>query len=105
MFHVDEANNVIAYGRWSRDDKQDAVVVIINLSHVTHDDYALGFPAPGPWRVVLNTDAGVYSSGFAGRGPAAIVAEPEPRHPLAATARLQLPGYTALLLARASQER
>jgi 1,4-alpha-glucan branching enzyme len=100
VFHVDEANNVVAYERWSSDDEQDAVIVIVNLSHVTHDGYALGFPAPGEWRVFLNTDARCYSPGFDGRGPAGVVAVAEPRHPMAATARLQLPGYTALLLTR-----
>jgi hypothetical protein len=30
----------------------------------------------------------------------AVEAVPEPRHPMAATVRIQLPGYTALLLAR-----
>ena len=42
VFHVDEANKVIAFQRWSRDDEQDAVVIVVNLSHCTHDHYAMG---------------------------------------------------------------
>jgi 1,4-alpha-glucan branching enzyme len=100
VFHLDDANNVVAFQRWSRDDEQDAVVVVVNLSHCTHDRYAMGFPAPGRWRVVLNTDATCYSPGFAGRRPVEVLATGEARHPLPATVCLQIPAYTALLFVR-----
>jgi 1,4-alpha-glucan branching enzyme len=100
VFHIDDANNVVAFQRWSGDDEQDAVVVVVNLSHCTHDHYAMGFPAPGRWRIMLNTDATCYSPGFAGRGPVEVIATDEARHPLPATVCLQIPAYTALLLIR-----
>ena len=100
VFHVNDADNVVAFQRWSRDDEQDTVVVIVNLSHCTHDHYAMGFPAAGRWKVILNTDATCYSPGFAGRGPVEVLATDEARHPLPATVCLQIPAYTALLFIR-----
>jgi len=100
VFHVDDANNVVAFARWSREDEQDAVVVVVNLSHVQHEQYALGLPSAGTWQVFLNTDAAVYSSLFAGGGPMAVEASGEPHPPMPASARFVLPPYSALLLAR-----
>ena len=100
MFHVDDANNVIAFQRWAGEDEQDAVVVVVNLFHRTHDAYAMGFPSAGRWRVILNTDATCYSQAFTGQGPMEVIATDEPRHPMPATVCLQIPAYSALLLAR-----
>lgn len=63
-FHQNQADNVIAYHRWHQGGPGDDVVVVVNLSHLAHENYKLGFPSPGTWRLRLNSDWIGYSSGF-----------------------------------------
>ena len=63
-FHENQADNVLAYHRWHQGGPGDDVVVVVNLSHVAHENYQLGFPSPGTWRLRLNSDWIGYSLAF-----------------------------------------
>ncbi len=63
-FHQNQSDNVLAYHRWHQGGAGDDVVVVINLSHLPHVNYQLGFPAPGRWRLRLNSDWLGYSRAF-----------------------------------------
>ena len=63
-FHQNQADNVIAYHRWHQGGPGDDVVVVVNLSHLAHENYQLGFPSPGTWRLRLNSDWKGYSRAF-----------------------------------------
>jgi len=64
-FHQNQADNVIAYHRWHQGGAGDDVVVVVNLSHLAHENYQLGFPSAGLWRLRLNSDWIGYSRAFA----------------------------------------
>ena len=87
-FHQNQADNVIAYHRWHQGGPGDDVVVVVNLSHLAHENYKLGFPSPGTWRLRLNSDWNGYSRGFGNQACSDVVAgtEPcdEPKNPNAA---------------------
>ena len=51
IFHQNQADNMIAYHRWHQRGPGDDVVVVVNFSHVSHENYNLGFPSPGTWRL------------------------------------------------------
>jgi 1,4-alpha-glucan branching enzyme len=57
VFRIDEYNRVLAFRRWVPGVGRD-VVVIISLREETFYDhsYVLGFPLPGPWHEVFNSD-------------------------------------------------
>ena len=40
------------------------MVVVVNLSATQWDDYRIGMPARGLWKLELNSDAKVYGDGF-----------------------------------------
>lgn len=86
-FHENQAENVLAYHRWHQRGPGDDVIVIVNLSHMPHTNYRLGFPAPGPWRLRLNSDWNGYSRGFGNHAStdveAGVVAHDGPRNPSA----------------------
>lgn len=67
-FHQNQADNVLAFHRWHQGGAGDDVVVVVNLSHSARENYRLGFPATGVWRLRLNTDWNGYSPGFANQG-------------------------------------
>lgn len=64
-FHQNQSDKIIAYHRWHQGGPGDDVVVVVNLSHNAHENYQLGFPAPGIWRLRMNSDWNGYSIGFA----------------------------------------
>ena len=70
---------MIAYHRWHQGGPGDDVVVVVNLSHVAHENYKLGFPSPGTWRLRLNSDWKGYSRAFGNQACSDVVAETEPR--------------------------
>ena len=76
-FHQNQADNVIAYHRWHQGGPGDDVVVVVNLSHLAHENYKLGFPSPGTWRLRLNSDWNGYSRAFGNQACADVVAGAE----------------------------
>jgi len=64
VYHVNEADNVIAFQRWLDHGAGDDVVVVVNLSTETYTDYRIGMPHGGLWKLRFNSDARLYSSLF-----------------------------------------
>ena len=84
----DDAANVVAFARLSRDGGR-IVVCACNLSPVPRAGYRLGLPRGGAWRELLNTDAARY--GGSGAANAAVTAEDAPWHDQPFSAPVLLP--------------
>ncbi len=90
-FHVHNQNRVIAFHRWLDGTGHD-VVVVATLAESTWYNYGIGFPFPGPWREVFNSD--VYDNWInpivAGNG-GGINATGPPLHGFQASANIVIP--------------
>jgi 1,4-alpha-glucan branching enzyme len=64
ILHTDWDNHVLAYHRWMDGGAGDDVIVIINFSNQTFEDYKLHFPLPGMWQVRFNSSWKGYSPDF-----------------------------------------
>jgi 1,4-alpha-glucan branching enzyme len=64
VFHVNDADKLVAYHRWRDGGPGDDVVVVANFADRTYPAYRIGFPRGGAWRVRLNSDARVYDGSF-----------------------------------------
>lgn len=100
VFHVHEGNRVIAYHRWIEGVGQD-VVIVASLNEESFDAYELGFPLPGRWNEVFNSDAYDFwpnprAVGNGGR----IEAQGGPLHGLPHGARIVLPANGLLVFVR-----
>jgi 1,4-alpha-glucan branching enzyme len=102
VFHIDEFNRVLAFHRWVPDVGRNVVVVISLRKETFYDHrYALGFPLPGHWHEVFNSD--VYDNfcnpwvqgNFGG-----ISADGAPMHNLPHSAGITIPANSVLVLAR-----
>ena len=92
----DRQQSVISFIRRARDGA-DFVVVVCNFTPVPRHGYRIGVPAPGPYRELLNSDAGVYGgSGLGNRGR--VVAENVPCHGRPHSLGLELPPLGAVVL-------
>lgn len=54
-YHLDDSNRVLAFHRWVPGEGRD-IVIVMSLSESTLNDYSLGFPAPGLWHEIFNSD-------------------------------------------------
>ena len=90
----DAENTVLAY---RRSDGDATLLVVLNLTPVPREDYRVGAPAAGRWRIRLASDDPRYG----GSGwwlPPAFESEPVPAHGHAQSLRLRLPPLCALVL-------
>ncbi|MGA7240350.1 MAG: alpha amylase C-terminal domain-containing protein [Bryobacteraceae bacterium] len=62
--HVNNTDKVIAFHRWDQGGPGDDVVVLINMANQSYDNYKIGMPRSGMWRVRFNSDWNGYSSDF-----------------------------------------
>jgi 1,4-alpha-glucan branching enzyme len=61
VFQANPATKVLAYHRWNQGGEEDDVIIVANFSGQTYQQYVIGFPYAGTWRVCLNSDAPIYS--------------------------------------------
>jgi 1,4-alpha-glucan branching enzyme len=105
VFHVHNANRVIAFHRWLPDVGRD-VVVVATLSESTWWSYRLGFPGAGRWLEVFNSDAydNFVNPRVAGNARA-IDALGLPAHDMPASAEIVIPANGLLAFARDREDR
>jgi 1,4-alpha-glucan branching enzyme len=101
VFHVNDADKVIAYHRWDRGGPGDDVVVLANFANRSYTSYRLGFPRPGFWRVRLNSDWEGYGNGDYANTPSFdTLAVPSPADGMPCSAELGIGPYTAVILSQ-----
>lgn len=64
VHHVNNADKVIGFHRWESGGTGDDALIVANFSNRSYDNYTLGFPRPGFWRVRFNSDWQGYSADF-----------------------------------------
>ena len=62
--HLDDEANLLAFHRWADGGPGDSTVVVVNLANAALEDYRIGMPSAGLWRLELNSDARIYSDDF-----------------------------------------
>lgn len=102
VFHVHEQNRVIALQRWAEGIGQD-VVIVASLAEDTYygKSYRIGFPAPGHWEEIFNSD--VYENYFnhdAQGNYGGIDTDPQPLHGFAQSAGITIPANGVVMFAR-----
>jgi 1,4-alpha-glucan branching enzyme len=99
-FYVSDVDRVLAFHRWVEGSGDD-VIVVASLAETTRQGYRLGFPAPGFWKEIFNTD--VYdhwvNPWVAGNG-GGITASGAPMHGFAASAAIVIPANAVIVFAR-----
>jgi 1,4-alpha-glucan branching enzyme len=91
----DRANSVFAFER--RAEGHPPVVAISNMTPVPRHGYRIGVPEGGPWREILNTDAGIYGGSNVGNG-GLVHADDIASHGRSRSLSLTLPPLATLIL-------
>jgi 1,4-alpha-glucan branching enzyme len=99
-FYVSDTDRVLAYHRWI-DGAGDDVIVVATFAEATWWQYTLGFPFPGRWTEIFNSD--VYDNWVnpwvAGNG-GGIAADGGPLHGFIASAPIVIPANGVVIFAR-----
>ncbi|MGH7491323.1 MAG: alpha-amylase family glycosyl hydrolase [bacterium] len=64
VHHVNNTDKVIAFHRWKEGGAEDDVIVVANMANQAYDNYNLGFPEGGLWKVRFNSDWIGYDAEF-----------------------------------------
>jgi 1,4-alpha-glucan branching enzyme len=100
IYHVNDADNVLAFQRWDQHGPSDDVVVVFNFSNALRENYEIGMPATGLWKLRLNSDATIYSSDFQGFFSGDVEAIGDPKDGLDARANLSIGPYSMLVFSQ-----
>jgi 1,4-alpha-glucan branching enzyme len=93
----DADHSVLAFLRWSADGRQ-VVACIANFTPVPREDYRVGLPWAGEWRVLLDTNATFFGGTGHGGTRAVWAGEEEPHQDQPASAFLTLPPLAVVWL-------
>jgi 1,4-alpha-glucan branching enzyme len=102
VYHVNDANRVIAFHRWIPDVGLD-VVVVASLGETTFHDhgYELGLPHRGHWQEVFNSDLyDHFPNPWAQGNPGGIDGGGPPMHGMPGSSGITLPANGVIVLAR-----
>jgi 1,4-alpha-glucan branching enzyme len=100
IYHVNEADNVLAFQRWDQHGPGDDVVVVLNFSNAARQDYEIGMPTTGLWKLRLNSDATIYSNDFQGFFSSDTAAYEDGRDGLDAHAAISIGPYSLLVFSQ-----
>ena len=97
VYHLNDAQKVLAFHRWDQGGPADDVVVIANFSNNALDEYTIGFPANGHWTLRFNSDWHGYSELFKGHPSSDINTIESSRDALPFQASLSIAPYSVLI--------
>ena len=100
VFHLHDERKVIAFHRWDKGGPADDVVVVANFFHEPQNDYTIGFPAAGTWKLRFNSDWQGYGDDFTGDPSSDVVAEPGEYDGFPFNAALSMGPYSVLIFSQ-----
>ncbi|HYR07403.1 MAG TPA: alpha-amylase family glycosyl hydrolase [Longimicrobium sp.] len=100
VHHVNDADKVVAFHRWRDGGPGDDVIVIANFANRAHDEYRVGVPRDGEWKVRFNGDWNGYSPDFGSHHSWHAEAEDIPWDGMPFSIGVGLGPYTALILSQ-----
>jgi 1,4-alpha-glucan branching enzyme len=100
VYHLHDERKVIAFHRWNTGGPADDVVVIANFLREPQENYVVGFPAPGLWKLRFNSDWQGYSDDFQGHPSNDVISEPGQVDGLPYHAALSIGPYSVLIFSQ-----
>jgi 1,4-alpha-glucan branching enzyme len=100
VHHVNDADKVVAFHRWRDGGPGDDVIVIANFANRAYDEYRVGVPRDGEWKVRFNGDWNGYSPDFGSHPSWHAEAQDIPWDGMPFSIGIGLGPYTALILSQ-----
>lgn len=97
VFHFNQEQKMLAFQRWDQHGKGDDVVVVANFANELKEDYLVGFPAEGLWKLRFNSDASIYSDSFANTNSSNVQAQAGEKDGLSHHGSINIGPYSVLI--------
>jgi 1,4-alpha-glucan branching enzyme len=98
VHHVNHNDKVIAFHRWDQGGPGDHTMVVVNFRDQAWEEYDIGFPHDGTWKVRLNGDSKSYDPEFGDFLCPDVTVEPGEYDGQPYRGRLRLAPYGVLIL-------
>lgn len=98
--HVNHGDKVIAFHRWDVGGSGDDVIVVMNFANRAWNDYRVGVPREGWWRVRFNSDSVLYSPDFANHPAFDTHSEQIGADGMGRSIRMSIGPYTCVILSQ-----
>ena len=103
VFHVNNNDKMIGFHRWDQGGIGDDVVVVANFANITWEDYRIGLPLPGEWKLHFNSDASEYDPEFEDAPGWNVTAEEIPYDGLNYSAIVPIGPYSVLIYSQGDE--
>jgi 1,4-alpha-glucan branching enzyme len=100
IHHVNSADKLIGYRRWTVGGPLDETVILLNFANRAFDRYTIGVPRSGLWRVRLNSDWSGYDATFGNQLSLDSLAGEMPYDGLPFSIQVGIGTYTALIMSQ-----
>ncbi|MCP4759918.1 MAG: 1,4-alpha-glucan branching protein [Planctomycetes bacterium] len=100
VHHINDGDKVVGWHRWRDGGVGDDVIILANFRNQDWDDYRIGFPTGGTWKVRFNSDWTGYDPEFGDHLMGDILVENTPRDGLPFSASLQFGAYSMVILSQ-----
>ena len=98
--HVNEEAKLIAFHRWEQGGPGDDVIIVANFSQSTREDYTIGFPKEGLWKLRFNSDSHDYSNEFKNFFSGDAVATPSEKDGYPYQGKVHIAPYSVLIFSQ-----
>lgn len=100
VYHLNNERKVIAFHRWDKGGAADDVVIVANFFHEAQDNYIIGFPAEGTWKLRFNSDWDGYNDDFENHPSTDVTAEKGDCDGLPHNASVSIGSYSVLIFSQ-----
>jgi 1,4-alpha-glucan branching enzyme len=100
VYHVNDADKLIAFHRWDAGGSRDDVIVVLNMANRAYESYTIGFPRAGLWRVRLNSDWAGYDAEFGSYDSYDTAAGPDGRDTMPYSGNVRIGPYSVIILSQ-----
>jgi 1,4-alpha-glucan branching enzyme len=100
IIRLDNEKKILVIHRWQKGGPKDSVIVVLNFSTETFEDYKVGFPRAGTWHLRFNSDNGNYDADFSHQAVFDITTQDGELDNLPVHGSLHVPPYTALIFSQ-----
>jgi len=100
VYHVNDEAKVVAFHRWQEGGPADDVVVVANFRNRQVEDYEVGLPREGLWKLRFDSHGAAYDDGFEAQVSADVEATEGERDGLPHGGLVSLAPYSAIVLSQ-----
>lgn len=100
FFHTNNGDKMVAFHRWDQGGSGDDVIVICNFKDQTWNNYRIGLPGSGIWKVRFNSDWDGYSNDFGNFYTPDVTAENTPYDGMPHSGIVKIAPYSVVILSQ-----